>query len=136
MHPTDTSTPLNDKGINKVQGVVGVLLYVGREVNNNLLVALSAIGVQQAAATKETADAIEQLLDYFATYPDNGILFINSDMILASNADVGFLNESKTRSREGSHIFISENDPKPKLNGPVLTIAKIIKNVMASAAES
>ena len=56
-------------------------------------------------------------------------------MILAAHADAGFLNKSKARSRAGAHIFLSENKPKPKLNGPVLTISQIIKNVMASAAE-
>ena len=56
-------------------------------------------------------------------------------MILVAHADVGFLNESKSRIRAGAHIFLSENDPKPILDVPVLTIAKIIKNVMASAAE-
>ena len=48
---------------------------MGISVNNKLLVALSAIGSQKSAATEETDDAIEQLLDYVATYPDNGILF-------------------------------------------------------------
>ena len=50
---------------------------MGRSVKNKLLVALSAIVFQQAAATEETAaaDAIKQLLDCVATYPDNGILF-------------------------------------------------------------
>ena len=57
-------------------------------------------------------------------------------MILVAHADAGFLNEIKYRSREGAHIFLSENEPKPKLNGPVLTIAQIIKNVMVSAAEA
>ena len=57
-------------------------------------------------------------------------------MILAAHADVVFLNESRARSRVGAHIFLSENEPKPKLNGPILTIAKIIKTVMASAAEA
>ena len=115
---------------------MGELLYIGRAVNNKLLVALSAIGFQQAAATEEMKDAIEQLLDYVATYPDDGILFRKSDMILAAHADAGFLNESKARSQAGAHIFLSENEPKPKLNGPVLTIAQIIKTVMASAAEA
>ena len=57
-------------------------------------------------------------------------------MILAAHADAGFLNESTACSRAGAHIFLSENDPKPKLNVPVLTIAQIIKYVFASAAES
>ena len=71
---------------------MGALLYVGRSVNNKLIVALSAIGFQQAAATEDTAAAIEQLLDYVATYPNDGILFRKIDMILAAHADAGFLN--------------------------------------------
>ena len=136
VQPTDTSPPLNEKGINIIQGIVGALIYVGRAVNNKLLVALSAFGAQQAAATEDTSAAIEQLLEYVATYPNDGIIFRKSDMILAAHADAGFLNESRARSRAGAHIFLSENEPKPKLNGPVLTIAQIIKTVMASAAEA
>ena len=90
MQPTDTSPPLNEKGI---KSIVGALLYVGRAVNNKLLVALIAIGAQQAAETEETEAAIEQLLDYVATYPNDGILFIKNDMILAAHADEGFLNK-------------------------------------------
>ena len=69
---------------------MGDLLYVGREVNNKLIVALSAIGYQQAAATEDTAEAIEQLLDYVATYPNDGIIFRKSNMILAAHEDAGF----------------------------------------------
>ena len=56
---------------------MGALLYVERAVNNKLLVALSAIGAQQAAATEDTAEAIEQLIYYVATYPNIMSLFIN-----------------------------------------------------------
>ena len=56
--PTDTSKPLNEKGIKRIQVIVGALVYVGRAVNNKLLVALSAIGDPQAAAIKDTAEAI------------------------------------------------------------------------------
>ena len=92
VQPTYTSQPLNEKGINRIQGIVGALLYVGRAVDNKLLVALSAIGSQQAASTEYTAAAIEQILDYVATYPNDGILFRKIDMILAAHADSGFLN--------------------------------------------
>ena len=68
MQPTDTSPLLNEKGIKRIQGIVVALLYVARAVNNKLLVALSAIVAQQAAATEDTAAAIEQLLDYVAIY--------------------------------------------------------------------
>ena len=69
-------------------------------------------------------------------YTNDGILFRKSDMILAAHTDAGFLNGSRARSRAGAHTFLSENEPKPKLNGQILTIAQIIKTVMASAAES
>ena len=66
MHPTDTRLLLNEKGIKKIQGTMGALLYVGRAVNKKLLVALSKIGTQQESETEDTAAAIEQLLDYAA----------------------------------------------------------------------
>ena len=52
VQPTEDSPTLNDKGIKRVQGIVGALLYIGRAVNNKLLVALIAIGSQQSAATE------------------------------------------------------------------------------------
>ena len=81
VQPTDRSPLLNEKGTKRIQGIVEALIYVGRAVNKKLLVALSAIGDQQAAATENTSAAIKQLLDYVATYPNDGILFRKSYMI-------------------------------------------------------
>ena len=47
----DTYKPLNYAGTCRVQTIVGELLFIARAVNNKLLVALSAIGSQQASAT-------------------------------------------------------------------------------------
>ena len=93
VKPTDTSPPLNEKGIKRSPGIVGAFLYVRIAVNNKLLVPLSAIVAQQAAATECTSGAIEQLLYYVATYLNDGILFRKSDMILAAHADARFFNE-------------------------------------------
>ena len=71
--------------------------------------ALNSIGTQQAAAEEDTSSAIEQLIDYVDTYPNYGIIFRKSDMILAVHADAGFLDESRARSRAGAHILLSEN---------------------------
>ena len=136
VQPADTRLSLDDKGIKRSQGILGALLFVGKAVNNKLLVALSVIWAQQAATTEETEDAIKQLLDLVATYSNDGTLFRKSDMILAAHVDAVFTNEPKSRSRAYAHIFPSENDPKPKINGPVLTMAQIIKTVMALAAEA
>jgi len=132
----DTSPALDEAGTKRIQGIVGALLYYARAVDNKLLVALSAIGAQQANPTERTNTAILQLLDYCATYPSDGIKYRSSDMIAAAHSDAGFHNESKGRSRAGAHIFLSEDDPIPKWNGPILTLAQIIKFVMSSASEA
>ncbi len=41
-----------------------------------------------------------------------------------------------SRSRAGAHIFLSEDDPIPRDNGPVLSISQILKFVLASVAEA
>ena len=115
---------------------MGALLYYARAVDNNFLVALSTISGQQAEANKKTNEAINQILDYCATYPNDGIVYISSDMILCAHSDDGFHNERRGRSRAGAHMFLAEDEPIPKWNGPVLTIAQIMKFVIASASEA
>ena len=132
----DTSDLLDDDGIKRVQGIVGALLYYARAVDNKLLYTLSDIGSEQAAATTRTNQKVHQLLDYCATYPNDGITFRASKMILGAHADAAFLNVSNSRSRAAAHIMCSEDDPVPSYNGPILTIAQIIKFVMSSAAEA
>ena len=63
----DTYKPLNEAGICRVQTIVGALLWIGRAMNNKLLVALNAICSQHASATEDTNKAIHQLLDYCTT---------------------------------------------------------------------
>ena len=128
-------TPLDASGILRVQSIVGALLNYARAVDNKLLVAMSALGQQQATATKATNDVINQILDYVATYPSDGITFCASNMVLSAHSDTALSNVSKARSHAGTHIMLSKDVPVPKYNGPVITIAQIIKCVMSSAAE-
>ena len=97
---------------------------------------ISTIGSQQASSIKDTNKAIHQLLDYYATYLDDGILYRSSDMILAGLSDSGFNNETRARSRSGAHIFLSENESIPRWNEPLLKISQIMKYVVSSAAEA
>jgi hypothetical protein len=94
------------------------------------------MAARQAKATVATKITVDLLLDYVATCPNNGIVYQASNMILCAHADVGFLNKTNSRSRVGAHIYLSEDDPFPCFNGAVLSIAQIIKFVMASAVES
>ncbi len=79
---------------------------------------------------------METLFDYVPTYPNDGIVYRASDMVLCAHADAGYLNDTQSHSRSGAHIFLLEDDPSPCFNGAVLTIATIIKFVMASGAEA
>jgi hypothetical protein len=112
------------------------MLYYARAVNNKLLHALSDIGTELAFTTCHTNDKIDQLLDYCATYPNDGITYRSSNMILSAHSDAAYLNVSKAWSCTGAHIMCSENDHIPSHNGPILTIAQIIKFITSSAAES
>eukprot|EP00804_Cyclotella_cryptica_P017724 CCRYP_001164-RA/>CCRYP_001164-RA protein AED:0.37 eAED:0.27 QI:0/0/0/1/0.33/0.25/4/0/1265 len=123
----DTSPALDALGIKRVQGIVGALLYYARAVDNKLLHALSKIGTQQATATDATNIRLNHLLYYCATYPNDSILYRASNMILAAHSDAAYLNASKARSRAGAHIMLSEDNPVPSYNGPILTLAQIIK---------
>ena len=57
-------------------------------------------------------------------------------MVLCEHSDSRLHNDSKGRSRAGALFFLSENDSMPRWNGPVPTIAKIIKFLMSSASEA
>ena len=134
-HEDDTSLPLDNQGTKRIQGIIGAFLYYDKSVDNKLLVGLSSIGSQQAAATERTNKAINQILDYCATYPANGILYRSSDMVRCAHSDAGFYNESKGRSRAGAHSLLSKNNAMPRWNGSVLTLAQIIKLFISSASE-
>ena len=105
MHIKTPSPKLDEKGVLCIQVIVGALLFYVRGVDNKLLVALNSIDTQQANMTKATNEAVTTLLDYMDTYPDGGILYHVSDMILAIHSDSGFQNITKGCSRAGEHIF-------------------------------
>ena len=112
-HSPDASPKLNNTGIKRVQAIVGALLYDGRTVDNKLLIALRKIGSTQTAATKLTKTDLSQLLNYLSTYPDNGIPYQSSAIILSAHSDAAYINVSRARSRAGAHTMISENTPYP-----------------------
>jgi hypothetical protein len=91
-----------------VQEIVGSLLYYPWAVNIKLLVALSAIADPQAKATIATEQAVDLLLNYVATYPNDSIVYCASNMILCAHVDAGFFNETNSYSRAGAHIYLSE----------------------------
>ena len=57
-------------------------------------------------------------------------------MVLVDHSNASYLSESNARSRAGGHFFLSNTAEYPTNNGSVLTVAKIIKSGMSSAAEA
>jgi hypothetical protein len=94
-HIDPYSPPLSKEGIKRIQGIIGALLYYTRAVDNKLLATLSALSSQQSTTTKATNVAINQLLNYLATYPNYGTRYCTSDMILCAHTEAGFHNKSK-----------------------------------------
>ena len=86
----DLYPSLDEKGVLRLQRMVGALICYARSVNNKLLLALSAIGAHQASTTVKTRKSINHLLDYCATYPDDDIVYRSSDNILTAHSNSGF----------------------------------------------
>jgi hypothetical protein len=116
--------------------VIGTFLYYARCVNSTMLMALGSLATQQVNPTTNTKKLVHQFLDYAATHPDTIITYQASNIVLAGHSDAYYLSETNARSQAGGHFFMSNNDALPPNNGAVLTIAKIIKAVMSSAAEA
>ena len=57
-------------------------------------------------------------------------------MILKIHSDASYLSESKACSRIGEYFYLGNNDDSMQNNGAIHVIAKIIKNVVSSAAEA
>jgi hypothetical protein len=98
---------------------------------------LNDIATEHTEATKKTQAAKNQLLDYLATGPDATIRYHASNMILHIHRIASYLSVSNARSRLGGLFFCSDKSPQEdNLNGSILNAASVIKNVVASAAES
>jgi hypothetical protein len=81
--------------------------------------------------------ATNQLLDYLATHPDAVIRYHVSDMILHIHIDASYLSVSNAGSRLGVLFFLGNKSPgQDILNGSIINVAAVTKNVVASAAES
>ena len=112
-HEEDMSNPLDLARIQRVQEMLKALLCMGQAVNNKMLVALSIIGTYQASTTEDTIKSIHQLMNYCATYPDNGIMYQSSNIILLPHPDTNFSNDTRSRSQADAHIFSQRTTTSP-----------------------
>ena len=89
-------------------------------------------------------DEVQQLLDYLVSNPNAIIRYHASGMILFIHSDSSYLSVTKERSRSSGVFFLSDYKPDamifsaytPILNGFIFIMCKILRNIMASAAEA
>jgi hypothetical protein len=98
---------------------------------------LNDIATEQTKVTEKTQAATNQMMDYLAIHPDATIRYHSSDMILHIHSDTSYLSVSNAQSRLGGLFFLGNKSPgQETLNGSILKVAAVIKNAVASAAES
>ena len=114
--------------------MVGSFLFYGRVCDYTMLHALNALASAQSKGTEHTKEAMLHFLNYCASHPDATVRFTASDMILKIHSDAFYLTESKARSRVGGYFYLGNLDNSKLNNGAIHVIAKIIKNVVSSAA--
>jgi hypothetical protein len=133
----DETPPLTAQKCLTIQRVTGSVLYYARAVDPTALMPLNDIATEQTKATEKMQAATNQMLDYLATHHDATIRYHASDMILHIHSDASYLSVSNAWSRLGGLFFLGNKPPKQEtLNGSILNVAAVIKNVVASAAES
>jgi hypothetical protein len=112
-------------------------LYYARAVDQTVLMPMKDIATEQTKATEKTQATTDQLLDYLATHPDATIRYHVSDIILPIHSDTSYLSVSQDRSRLSGLFFCGKKPPnEDNVNGSILNMASVIKNVVASAVYS
>jgi hypothetical protein len=133
----DETPPLTAKQCLTIQRVIGSVLYYARAVDPTVIMPLNDIATEQTKATEKMQAATNQLLDYLSTHPDAAIRCHASDMILHIHSDASYLSVSNAQNRLRGLFFLGNKSPEQDtLNGSILNVASVIKNTVASAAES
>jgi hypothetical protein len=133
----DKITPLTAQQCLTIQKVTGSVLCYTRAVDPTVLIPLNDIATEQTKATEKKQAATNQMLDYLATHPDATIRYHAFDMILNIHSDTSYLSVPNARSRLGGLFFLGNiSFGQETLNGSILNVAAVIKDVVASAVES
>jgi hypothetical protein len=133
----DETPPLTARQCITIQKVTESVLHYARVVDPTVLMPLNDIATEQTKATGKTQAATNQMLDYLSTHPDATIRYHASYMVLHTHSDSSYLSVSNARSRLRGLFFLGNKFTKQEtLNGPILNVAAVIKNVVVSAAES
>ena len=131
----DDAEPLTPAEIKLIQKITGKFLYYARAIDNTMLHSLNNIATQTINGTKTIMEAVQYFLNYCASNPNTVIMFRATDMILRIDSDGAHLVAPKARSRAGGYHFLGDINGIA-FNAPIYVLAKVLKHVTASAAET
>jgi hypothetical protein len=134
----DTSPGLTPDQTTRIQKVTRKLLYYTRAIDGTMLHTLNDLATQITTRNQTTVEAIEHFLNYCATHPDAELIYRASDMVLMNNSNAAYLVAPEAKSCAGGHTYLGNRPDNPNqiINGAIYALAKVIKNVMSSAAEA
>ena len=122
----------------------GSFLYYTITIDITILPGINYISSEQSKSTKNTAKQVAKIMNYLASNPNAEILYRASEMQLAIHSDASYLSVSQVIIRASGVHFLSEGPSNPQnpedfvptVNGIILVVWKIMRNIMASAAEA
>ena len=98
--------------------------------------ALNDLASQVTAGTMKMEEAQACFLNYCTTNQDASIVYYVNDMIIQRDTDAVYRVASKARSSNAAYIFMENKDRNNQIiNGLIMVIARILKMVVALAAE-
>ena len=104
--PPNASLKLDEKGIKRIQQIVGSILYYTRAVDMTVLAALSTIAIKQTKPTEQTMNRCIQLLDYLESNQNAKVRFHASYIVMNIHSEASYLSESGSQSRACGHFFM------------------------------
>ena len=127
-----------------MQQIVGTLLYYSIAVAPTMLTTLGSISAKKSKGTKKNYVDTLWLLNYAIMHPNAKIQYTVSNMKVHIHSDASYVSEHRARSRAGGHYFLGDERPdmatppttRPRLNGSIHSISRIMSNVMGSATEA
>jgi hypothetical protein len=134
--PEDSSEPLEQQDITRVQKIVGGCLYYARAVDATIVQAINAVSSEQANPTQKVLKDAERILQYLYRYPNNKLVYHASDMILHTHSDASYLSRSRARSVGGGLHYLGWRDQPDRINGPLLATTFIIPVVCQAVMEA
>ena len=126
---------LNKRNVSFIQRATGKVLCGARAVDPAMLHAIDDISRSAARGTEATLAATAHQLNHVHMFPNATTTRGASDVTLRVDSDAAHLVTPEAWSRAGGCHCLSDK-AGTVFDGPVLVLAEVIENAMASAAEA